>query len=110
MARLRDVREYSDCVEERKAAERPERGALPTLPGRLRSKAPVSVPSAAGVPTAAAEAFRIIRSTGNPTIDLEATMNLCAGAFLVPGERLREVVGAVRRRTGMPQESARVFG
>ena len=52
----------------------------------------------------------MIRSTGNPTIDLEATMNLCAGAFLVPGERLREVVGAVRRRTGMPQESARVFG
>ncbi len=43
-------------------------------------------------------AHRIIRSTGNPTIDLERAMNRFAGAFLVPGQRLREEVGANRHR------------
>ena len=43
-------------------------------------------------------AHRIIRSTGNPAIDLEAAMNRFAGAFLIPGQCLREEVGADRRR------------
>ena len=43
-------------------------------------------------------AHRIIRSTGNPALDLEAAMNRFAGAFLVPGQRLREDVGAGRHR------------
>ena len=43
-------------------------------------------------------AYRIIRSTGNPAIDLEGAMNRFAGAFLVPGQCLREEVGADRHR------------
>ena len=43
-------------------------------------------------------AHRIIRSTGNPAIDLETAMNRFAGAFLVPGQRLLEEVGAHRHR------------
>ncbi len=43
-------------------------------------------------------AHRIIRSTGNPAIDLERAMNRFAGAFLVPGQCLREEVGANRHR------------
>ena len=43
-------------------------------------------------------AHRIIRSTGNPAIDLERAMNRFAGAFLVPGQSLRDEVGAVRHR------------
>ena len=43
-------------------------------------------------------AHRIIRSTGNPAIALEAAMNRFAGAFLVPGQRLLEEVGAQRHR------------
>ena len=43
-------------------------------------------------------AHRIIRSTGNPAIRLEAAMNRFAGAFLVPGKRLLEEVGARRHR------------
>ncbi|MXZ23702.1 MAG: ImmA/IrrE family metallo-endopeptidase [Caldilineaceae bacterium SB0665_bin_21] len=43
-------------------------------------------------------AHRIIRSTGNPAIKLENAMNRFAGAFLVPGQRLREEVGAIRHR------------
>ena len=43
-------------------------------------------------------AHRIIRSTGNPAIDLERAMNRFAGAFLVPGQCLREEVGADRHR------------
>ena len=43
-------------------------------------------------------AHRIIRSTGNPAIDLEAAMNRFAGAFLVPGQCLREKVGTGRHR------------
>ena len=39
-------------------------------------------------------AHRIIRSTGNPAIDLEEAMNRFSGAFLVPGQCLREEVGA----------------
>ena len=43
-------------------------------------------------------AHRIIRSTGNPSIDLEKAMNRFAGAFLVPSQRLREEVGNRRQR------------
>ena len=43
-------------------------------------------------------AHRIIRSTGNPAINLEGAMNHFAGAFLVPGQRLRDEVGAARHR------------
>ena len=43
-------------------------------------------------------AHRIIRSTGNPAIDLERAMNRFAGAFLVPGQCLRDEVGADRHR------------
>ena len=43
-------------------------------------------------------AHRIIRSTGNPAITLETAMNRFAGAFLIPGRRLRGEVGADRRR------------
>ena len=43
-------------------------------------------------------AHRIIRSTGNPAIDLEAAMNRFAGAFLIPGECLRQEVGTDRHR------------
>ena len=43
-------------------------------------------------------AHRIIRSTGNPAIDLEAAMNRFAGAFLIPGRCLREEVGTDRHR------------
>ena len=43
-------------------------------------------------------AHRIIRSTGNPAIKLEQAMNRFAGAFLIPGQRLREEVGATRHR------------
>ena len=43
-------------------------------------------------------AHRIIRSTGNPAIRLEAAMNRFAGAFLLPGKRLLEEVGARRNR------------
>ena len=43
-------------------------------------------------------AHKIIRSTGNPAIGLEAAMNRFAGAFLVPGRDLLEKVGAGRRR------------
>ena len=43
-------------------------------------------------------AHRIIRSTGNPAINLETAMNRFAGAFLVPGQGLLEAVGTQRRR------------
>ena len=43
-------------------------------------------------------AHRIIRSTGNPAIKLEKAMNRFAGAFLIPGQPLREEVGATRHR------------
>ena len=43
-------------------------------------------------------AHKIIRSTGNPAITLEAAMNRFAGAFLVPGRDLLEKVGGRRRR------------
>ena len=43
-------------------------------------------------------AHKILRSTGNPAIGLEAAMNRFAGAFLVPGRDLLEKVGARRRR------------
>ncbi len=43
-------------------------------------------------------AHRIIRSTGNPVIDVEAAMNRFAGAFLVPGQRLRDEMGQDRHR------------
>ena len=43
-------------------------------------------------------AHKIIRSTGNPSIRLEAAMNRFAGALLVPGRDLLEKVGARRRR------------
>ena len=42
-------------------------------------------------------AHRIIRSTGNPAIATERAMNRFAGAFLVPGQHLREEAGAGRR-------------
>ncbi len=41
-------------------------------------------------------AHRVIRATGNPAVGLEKAMNHFAGAFLVPGERLVEEVGAQR--------------
>ena len=43
-------------------------------------------------------AHKIIRSTGNPAIKLEAAMNRFAGAFLVPGRDLLEKVGVRRHR------------
>jgi len=43
-------------------------------------------------------AHRIIRSTGNPAIKLKRAVNRFAGAFLVPGQHLREAAGANRRR------------
>ncbi len=43
-------------------------------------------------------AHRIIRSTGNPAIKLEAAMNRFAGAFLVPRRHLLEETGSGRRR------------
>ena len=43
-------------------------------------------------------AHRIIRSTGNPAIKLEAAMTRFAGAFLVPSGHLLEEVGEGRRR------------
>ena len=43
-------------------------------------------------------AHRIIRSTGNPAIKLEAAMNRFAGAFLVPGRHLLKEAGEGRRR------------
>ena len=43
-------------------------------------------------------AHRIIRSTGNSAIDLERAMNRFAGAFLVPGQCLREELGTGRQR------------
>ena len=43
-------------------------------------------------------AHRIIRSTGNPAIDLERAMNRFAGAFLIPGRCLREELGAGRQK------------
>ena len=43
-------------------------------------------------------AHRIIRSTGNPAINLETAMNRFAGAFLIPGQRLLKEVGARRHR------------
>ena len=43
-------------------------------------------------------AHRIIRSTGNPELNIEAAMNRFAGAFLVPGQRLLDEVGHDRHR------------
>ena len=43
-------------------------------------------------------AHRIIRSTGNPAITLEAAMTRFAGAFLVPGRHLLAEVGEGRHR------------
>ena len=43
-------------------------------------------------------AHRIIRSAGDSAIDLETAMQRFAGAFLMPGQRIREEVGANRRR------------
>ena len=43
-------------------------------------------------------AHRIIRSTGNPAIKLEAAMTRFAGAFLVPSRHLLEEVGRGRHR------------
>ena len=43
-------------------------------------------------------AHRIIRSTGNPAIGLEAAINRFAGAFLIPSRCLQEEVGTSRRR------------
>ena len=43
-------------------------------------------------------AHRIIRSTGNPAVDLEAAMNRFAGAFLMPRKRLTEEAGDRRNR------------
>ena len=43
-------------------------------------------------------AHKVIRSTGNPAIKLEAAMNRFAGAFLVPGRDLLAKVGGQRRR------------
>ena len=43
-------------------------------------------------------ARKIIQSTGNPAIRLEAAMNRFAGAFLVPGQRLRDEAGRNRQR------------
>lgn len=44
-------------------------------------------------------AHRIIRSTGNPAIRLEAAMNRFAGSFLVPARHLLEQVGETRLGT-----------
>ena len=43
-------------------------------------------------------AHRIIRSTGNPGINLETAMNRFAGAFLMPRQHLMEQTGARRKR------------
>ena len=43
-------------------------------------------------------AHRIIRSTGNPAINLETAMDRFAGAFLIPSQRLIGEVGANRHR------------
>ena len=43
-------------------------------------------------------AHRLIRSTGNPAINFKQAMNRFAGAFLIPGQCLREELGAGRRR------------
>ena len=43
-------------------------------------------------------AHKVFHPTSNPAIDLEAVMNRFAGAFLVPGQRLREEVGGNRKR------------
>ena len=43
-------------------------------------------------------AHRIIRSTGNPAIGLEAAINRFAGAFLIPSQCLQEEVGTNRHR------------
>lgn len=43
-------------------------------------------------------AHRLIRSTGNPAINLERAMNRFAGVFLIPGQCLREDLGADRQR------------
>ena len=43
-------------------------------------------------------AHRIIRSTGNPTINLETAMNRFAGAFLMPTQHVVEEAGARRNR------------
>ncbi len=43
-------------------------------------------------------AHRIVRSTGDSEIGLEAAMDRFAGAFLIPGQRLREEAGESRRR------------
>ena len=43
-------------------------------------------------------AHRIIRSTGNPAINLETAMNRFAGALLMPRQRLIEEAGARRNR------------
>ena len=43
-------------------------------------------------------AHRIIRSTGNPAIDLETAMNRFASAFLMPRQHLQEEVGTNRQR------------
>ena len=41
-------------------------------------------------------AHRVMRATGNPSINLEKAMNRFAGAFLVPGEHLIKEAGAHR--------------
>ncbi len=43
-------------------------------------------------------AHRVIRSTGNPAINLERAMNRFAGAFLVPSQHILEEVGIDRSR------------
>lgn len=43
-------------------------------------------------------AHRIIRSTGNPAVNLETAMNRFAGAFLMPAAHLREEAGVRRHR------------
>ena len=43
-------------------------------------------------------AHRLIRSTGNPAINLGRAMNRFACAFLIPGQCLREELGADRQR------------
>lgn len=42
-------------------------------------------------------AHTVIRSTGNPAIELETAMNRFAGAFLIPSQSLRDEVGRHRR-------------
>ena len=53
-------------------------------------------------------AHRIIRSTGNPAINLETAMNRFAGAFLVPAQRLLAARGESprlhSRRRGIPPD------